>query len=480
MAPARASSLACGSPLAQPWTTTVRVCRRASPSGGGDGDLHLQREPLVAPQRVAGHPLQGDGERDEPAGSEDADRAGRPASCPGGPAPNSLARVAKQVHLEPAAGAGLRDVDRPRARSRRAGASRASGSSRPGRRPVGPRRRRRIRGRPARADGDLALHFGGMHVAPEGVGARLREACSSRSSWFCRSSIGTPGHFGVSGPLVQVTPCGTEPLGLVKVTDPPAADFRARRAPVVAEPPPAASMVGPSAKLAAEKRKHAGNPDRGSDQQAAALQNRILFPTLRTQRLSRGREPICPGYGRAVGEVQIRDRPEAPRKRSPVRLIRGFQAPDIRRRGADRGRCPGRRADDDEDRDRQPGGDDGADPHRRRRRGGHRPRRGAPRRGRRGAEDDRQGVADPGDRRHPLQPHPGAEGDRRRRPLHPPQPGQHRRPREGRRGRGEGDRGGRADADRRQLRLAAQAPARARARPRRSRRWSPPRSSSSS
>ena len=44
-------------------------------------------------------------------------------------------------------------------------------------------------------------------------------------------------------------------------------------------------------------------------------------------------------------------------------------------------------------------------------------------------------LADPGDRRHPLQPHPRAEGDRRRRPLHPPQPGQHRRPREGRRGR---------------------------------------------
>ena len=73
-------------------------------------------------------------------------------------------------------------------------------------------------------------------------------------------------------------------------------------------------------------------------------------------------------------------------------------------------------------------------------------------------------FADPGDRRHPLQPHPGAEGDRRRRPLHPAQPGQHRRPREGRRGRRAGDRGRRADADRGQLRLAAQAPARARAR----------------
>ena len=47
-------------------------------------------------------------------------------------------------------------------------------------------------------------------------------------------------------------------------------------------------------------------------------------------------------------------------------------------------------------------------------------------------------LADPGDRRHPLQPHAGAEGDRRRRPLHPAEPGQHRRPREGRRGRGAG------------------------------------------
>ncbi len=43
-------------------------------------------------------------------------------------------------------------------------------------------------------------------------------------------------------------------------------------------------------------------------------------------------------------------------------------------------------------------------------------------------------VADPGDRRHPLQPHAGAEGDRRRRALHPPQPRQHRRPRQDRRG----------------------------------------------
>ena len=73
-------------------------------------------------------------------------------------------------------------------------------------------------------------------------------------------------------------------------------------------------------------------------------------------------------------------------------------------------------------------------------------------------------VADPDHRRHPLQPHPGAESDRRRRPLHPPEPGQHRRPRQGRRGRREGQRGRGADADRGQLRLAAQASARARAR----------------
>ena len=84
--------------------------------------------------------------------------------------------------------------------------------------------------------------------------------------------------------------------------------------------------------------------------------------------------------------------------------------------------------------------------------------------GRGGAEDDRQGIADPGDRRHPLQPHPGAESDRRRRPLHPPQPRQYRRARESRRGRREGKRRGGADADRGQLRLAAQTPARAGAR----------------
>ena len=51
-------------------------------------------------------------------------------------------------------------------------------------------------------------------------------------------------------------------------------------------------------------------------------------------------------------------------------------------------------------------------------------------------------IADPDYRRHPLQPHPGAESDRRRRPLHPPQPRQHRRPRQSRRGRREGERTG--------------------------------------
>ena len=90
--------------------------------------------------------------------------------------------------------------------------------------------------------------------------------------------------------------------------------------------------------------------------------------------------------------------------------------------------------------------------------------RGSARQGRRGAQDDRQGVADPRDRGHPLQPHARAEGDRRRRPLHAPEPGQHRRPREGRRGGRAGDQARHADAHRRQLRVAAQAPARARAR----------------
>ena len=80
------------------------------------------------------------------------------------------------------------------------------------------------------------------------------------------------------------------------------------------------------------------------------------------------------------------------------------------------------------------------------------------------ARADRQGVADPGDRRHPLQLHARAQGDRRRRALHPHQPGQHRRPGQGRAGGREGQAGRRADADRRELRLAAQAPARARAR----------------
>ena len=84
--------------------------------------------------------------------------------------------------------------------------------------------------------------------------------------------------------------------------------------------------------------------------------------------------------------------------------------------------------------------------------------------GRPGAQADRRRVADPGDRRHPLQPHAGAQGDRRRRALRAHQPGQHRRAREDRRGRREGPRRRDPAAHRGQLRLAAQAPARAGAR----------------
>ena len=58
--------------------------------------------------------------------------------------------------------------------------------------------------------------------------------------------------------------------------------------------------------------------------------------------------------------------------------------------------------------------------------------RGAARAGRRGAQDDRARVADPDHRRHPLQPHAGAEGARRGRALRAAEPGQHRRPRQGR------------------------------------------------
>ena len=81
----------------------------------------------------------------------------------------------------------------------------------------------------------------------------------------------------------------------------------------------------------------------------------------------------------------------------------------------------------------------------------------------RGAAEIVARVADPGDRRHPLQPHAGAEGDRRRRALRAPEPGQHRRAREGRAmvvAHAKQTR--HAAARRRQLGLAARASARAR------------------
>ena len=77
--------------------------------------------------------------------------------------------------------------------------------------------------------------------------------------------------------------------------------------------------------------------------------------------------------------------------------------------------------------------------------------------------EDRPALADPRDRRHPLQRLARAPGDRRRRRRRPDQPRQHRRPRQGRARRQGREEGRDPDADRRQLGLAAGAPAGARA-----------------
>ena len=66
-------------------------------------------------------------------------------------------------------------------------------------------------------------------------------------------------------------------------------------------------------------------------------------------------------------------------------------------------------------------------------------------------------LADPDDRRHPLQRQPGAEGDRPGRRGRSHQPGQHRRLGQGRPGRASRAGGRDPDADRRELRLAAEA-----------------------
>ena len=96
---------------------------------------------------------------------------------------------------------------------------------------------------------------------------------------------------------------------------------------------------------------------------------------------------------------------------------------------------------------------------------------------------DRAALADPGDRRHPLQRLARAPGDRRRRRGRAHQPGQHRRARQDRAGRPRGEAGRDPDADRRERRLAARAPRRsspARTPPRRSSSRRSSRSSSSS
>ena len=103
-----------------------------------------------------------------------------------------------------------------------------------------------------------------------------------------------------------------------------------------------------------------------------------------------------------------------------------------RRRRPDRRRGASRRPVDDADEDARRPGDDGADRRAGERRLRDRARRGAEERGRRRAAEDRALLADPGDRRHPLQREPRAARDRRRRRGRPHQPRQHRRRRQGR------------------------------------------------
>ena len=135
---------------------------------------------------------------------------------------------------------------------------------------------------------------------------------------------------------------------------------------------------------------------------------------------------------------------------------------DQGRQRRDRRRRTGRRPVDDADADARRRGDDRADRRARLGRLRGRPLRRPEDGGRRGARPDRPAQPDPGDRRHPLQREPRAEGDRRRRRRRPHQPRQHRRPGQGRAGRDRGEEGRDPDADRRQLRLAAEAPARPR------------------
>ncbi len=92
-----------------------------------------------------------------------------------------------------------------------------------------------------------------------------------------------------------------------------------------------------------------------------------------------------------------------------------------------------------------------------------RPRRGSEDGGRGGALEDRPLLAGPDHRRHPLQREPRAEGDRPGRRGRAHQPRQHRRLRQGRRGRARREGEGDPDADRRELRLAAEASRGARA-----------------
>ena len=150
--------------------------------------------------------------------------------------------------------------------------------------------------------------------------------------------------------------------------------------------------------------------------------------------------------------------------REPYNQADGFERPDSRRAGTDRRRSAGRRADHDQDRDGQRGRHHGPDRERRRGRRGHRARGGSARTGRHRPERDRRALAHPGDRRHPLQPHAGAEGHRGRRPLRAVEPRQHRWAGQGGRGGGRRQAPGDAAASGRQLRLAPEAPAPARVR----------------
>ena len=154
----------------------------------------------------------------------------------------------------------------PRTRAAPSAASRPSGSlasARARRPPILSAEDRRELVSPPRTDDDRPRHFVGWTGDLKRIGPRLRERAAPAPARFARRLSGLPRISGFPGRRSK-SRRSTEPLGLLNVTGPARRRLPRSTGSRRGAAPPAASIVGSSARLAAENRNTPDDPDRSS------------------------------------------------------------------------------------------------------------------------------------------------------------------------------------------------------------------------